>query len=443
MAFRRLAWGVVDQAVSSLSNYAVSIYVVHSLGAAQFGAFSLAYITYGFVLNGSRGLSTDPLMIRFSGSKVPEWRHAVTGSTGTALVFGTIAGVIAVAVGVLSGGPIGGAYLGLGLTLPVLMLQDCWRFAFFTAGRGYHAFINDTIWAVTLIPALILLRTNGYGNVFWFTFAWGGTAGIAAIAGVFQARLLPRPFQAAEWLKRHGDIGVRYLAAGLLSNVSYQVRGYGIGAIIGLAVVGYVQASVTLMGPMTILFLGMSLVTLPEAARVRRNSPEKLPQFCMLVSGGLSFAALAWGAVLLIAVPHGLGNSLLGPAMWPKAYVLILPQLAFVLSQAVATGAGTGIGALGAAKRNLKITILITVLTSICTLVGAFLFGGIGAILGMAGASWVGTILTWGQYRKAMQESESMQTLGRRRGGRHRRVRRRQFVPARWAERGPSRLENH
>ncbi|MBO0825158.1 MAG: hypothetical protein J2P27_15105, partial [Actinobacteria bacterium] len=81
-AFRRLGWGVADQAVSSLTNFAVSVYVVHSLGATQFGAFSLAYVTYGFVLNASRGLSTDPLMVRFSGASVRAWRRGVADCTG-------------------------------------------------------------------------------------------------------------------------------------------------------------------------------------------------------------------------------------------------------------------------------------------------------------------------------------------------------------------------
>jgi hypothetical protein len=43
---RRLSWGVADQAVSSLTNFAVTIYVARMLGATQFGAFSLAYVTY-------------------------------------------------------------------------------------------------------------------------------------------------------------------------------------------------------------------------------------------------------------------------------------------------------------------------------------------------------------------------------------------------------------
>jgi O-antigen/teichoic acid export membrane protein len=70
-AVRRIGWGVADQAVSSLTNFAVSIYVARTLGAEKFGAFSLAYVTYAFALNASRGLGTDPLMVRFSGTDVP------------------------------------------------------------------------------------------------------------------------------------------------------------------------------------------------------------------------------------------------------------------------------------------------------------------------------------------------------------------------------------
>src|SRR5579859_5874480 len=70
---QRLSWGVADQAVSSLTNFAVSIYVARVLGATELGAFSLAYVTYGFMLNASRGLATDPLLVRFSGAEVPVW----------------------------------------------------------------------------------------------------------------------------------------------------------------------------------------------------------------------------------------------------------------------------------------------------------------------------------------------------------------------------------
>src|SRR6202007_462391 len=102
--------------------YAVSIYVVHALGAVQFGAFSLAYVTYGFALNASRGLATDPLMVRFSGTELPAWRRAVAGCTGTAVVVGLATGACVVAAAAALTGAAGAAFLALGLTLPGLLL---------------------------------------------------------------------------------------------------------------------------------------------------------------------------------------------------------------------------------------------------------------------------------------------------------------------------------
>ena len=62
------------------------------------------------------------------------------------------------------------------------------------------------------------------------------------------------------------------------------------------------------MGPIMVVFMGMGLVDLPEAARVLRRSPRHLQLFCFLVGSGLSVAAVAWGAVLLVASRGGSGT---------------------------------------------------------------------------------------------------------------------------------------
>ena len=80
--------------MSSITNFAVNIYIARTLGAVQYGAFSLAYVTYGFALNASRGLATDPLLVRFSGTDVPTWRRAVANCTGTAATVGLVAGAL-------------------------------------------------------------------------------------------------------------------------------------------------------------------------------------------------------------------------------------------------------------------------------------------------------------------------------------------------------------
>ena len=77
---RRLSWGVADQALSSLTNFAVAILVARSLGTEELGAFSIAFATYLIAVNASRGLATDPLVVRYSHA----WPRMSGPSTGHA-----------------------------------------------------------------------------------------------------------------------------------------------------------------------------------------------------------------------------------------------------------------------------------------------------------------------------------------------------------------------
>ena len=420
---RRLSWGVADQAVSSLANAAVGLYIVRTLGATQFGAFSLAYVTFGFALNASRGLSTDPLLIRFSGVEKAAWRRAVASSTGTSILVGLAGGAVLLVVAALLGGTTGTAFLALGLTMPILMLQDSWRFSFFALGRGSQAFLNDLLCAVALFPALVTLQVTGHANVFSFVLAWGGTAGVGALLGPVQAKVLPRMSGAWEWLSGHRDLGPRYLIEGTSGSAALQLRAYGIGLLLGLASIGYVQAAGTLMGPITILFLGMSLVTIPEAARVLRRSPRRLPLFCLLVSAGEAGAAAAWGTVLLLTVPRGLGTFLLGP-VWRPAYPLLLPTTLEVIAIGIVGGAGVGLRALGASRRSLPVAVFSAAAFVACALTGAALGGTLGAVWGTVISSWLAVALTWRQLGVAMRESDQVPPthgfLSTRRPGRHR-----------------------
>jgi O-antigen/teichoic acid export membrane protein len=416
---RRLGWGAADQAMSSLTNFLLSVYVARTLGAAAFGAFSLAYVTYAFALNASRGLATDPFVVRFSGTDLPTWRRAVARCTGTALVVGLATGACAIAAGRLLGGTAGLGFLALGLTLPALLLQDSWRYSFFAQGRGYHAFINDTVWAAALIPALAFLRITGHANVFWLVFAWGASAAAGAAIGPLQARVVPNPAGAWEWLSRHRDLATRYLAEGSASNASNQLRTYGFDLILGLAAVGYIQAAITLMGPFRIIFLGMGLFMVPEAVSLLRRSSRHMSLFCLAVSSGLALLGLACGMVLLVALPRGLGQLMLG-GIWRPAYPLVLPTTLWVMGTGALSGPLVGLHALAAARRSLRVTLVISALGLACSLTGARTAGTAGAMWGSAAASWIGVLMSWDQLRKALHErADSAARAGRHRRPRH------------------------
>jgi O-antigen/teichoic acid export membrane protein len=405
-AVRRIGWGIADQAVSTLTNFAVSIYVARALGAEQFGAFGVAYVTYAFALNASRGLASSPMVIRFSGTDDRRWRRATASCTGTATLVGLLSGAFVLGATPLLGGAVRPAILALGLTLPGLLLQDSWRFSFFAAGRGGHAFLNDLIWGLTLIPAVALLARTGHASVFWFVLAWGATAGIGAAVGPLQARVAPRMSDGWNWLRTHRDLGPRYLAEGLSSAGASQARTYGIGLILSLTAVGYIQAVTTEMGPVTVLYAAIGLVAIPEASRVVRRSPRRLSLFCVLVSVAMVVAALGWGLVLLIALPAGLGKLLLGH-IWRPAYPLLVPQILWVTAGGASGGAGAGIHALGGVRRALRVMVISSVLCVVLTLLGALAGGARWALIGAALSAWIIVPLMWQQLHAAKREYDN------------------------------------
>ena len=410
---RRLGWGVADQAVSSLTNFALVLYVAHRVGAAQFGAFSLAYVTYSFALTASRGLASDPLMVRFSGVDLQTWRRAVGSCTGTASVVGAATGacVLVVATTVL-GGATKFAFLALGLTLPALLLQDSWRFSFFALGRGRQAFLNDLVWAVALIPALFFLRATKAQNVFWFVLAWGAGAAVAAGVGLLQARVVPRLSDVTKWLSQHRDLGYRYLAENTTNSGASQLLMYSLSLILGLSAVGYIQAANTLIGPFMVLFMGTTMIGIPEAARILRRSPERLLQFCLVVSSGLVVAAVAWGAVLLVALPKGLGTLMVGP-IWRPTYPLMMASVLWAVGTATWAGGVMGLRALAAARRSLRAMFFASAAYLAFGLIGALSGGVLWAVRGLAISAWFGAVLWWWQLHQAMRESATARVRGR------------------------------
>lgn len=404
----RLGWGLADQAVSSLTNFAVVLLAIRTVGSAQFGAFSLAYVTYGFALSASRGLVTGPLQVRFTGTDLPTWRRAAAQCTGTAAVAGLVAGTGLLAAALLLAGTAKAAFIALGLTLPGLLLQDSWRYAFFALGRGSQAFLNDTIWAVALIPALGLLRATGHQAVFWFILAWGAAAAVAAAAGAWQAGVVPRLSLAWEWVRQHRDLGFRYLVESMSINGTTQLRTYAVGIVVGLSAVGYLQAANTLMGPFMVIYLGMTLVTVPEAVRAMHRSPRHLRLFCLLAGVGLAVMCLAWGVMLLAALPRGLGGWLLGP-IWRSAYPLVLPLTISIMGGCIDSGATSGLHALGAARRSLRAGLIGSAIYLVCTVAGTIAGGVLGTVWGLAIGTWIGALVWWGEMRAALREFNAAQ----------------------------------
>ncbi|WP_427894830.1 hypothetical protein ACQHIV_15335 [Kribbella sp. GL6] len=397
----RATWGLADQGLSSLSNLAVGVVVARSSTVADFGIYALAFGGYTIALNVSRAVSTEPLAVRYSGTRTPAWQRAVRASTATAVLCGLLAMLVGLAIAAFPGVPSKGVLLAFALTMPGLLLQDAWRWAFFVVGEGQKAFINDLIWLLAMLAIFAALYLTGTTSAFTLTFAWGLGAVIAATAGRFQAGVAPRRQLIREWVQRNWDLSPKYVGEMLAVSGTIQVYMLGITAAAGLVATAGIRGAQVLLGPVNVLNQGIRMISVPEAARALKHSYRRLWLVGLAISFGVGAGALAWGAVFLL-LPAVVGRELLGPGVWTQAHTVLIPVILLQALGASNAGAFAILRALTAATRGLRVRLISSVILIVCGISGAYLWGPKGAAWGLAGASFATLLLWWNEAHRAI-----------------------------------------
>ncbi len=353
---RRAGWGLGDQALSSLTNFALGVLIARTVGVEEFGAFSLAFASYTLVLSICRAYPMEPLPIRYSGASEERFRYGVGASVGSVLAISLACSVVLAAIGLVTGGAVQEALLALALTLPGLLVQDAWRSAFFAWRRGRSAFLNDLLWAVVMFPALALVIHSGDHSIFCPTLVWGGSATVAALAGILQSRIIPLPLRTRAWWREHIDLGPRFVIEVIARTAGDQLSTYGIGAAAGLAAVGALRAAGLIVGPVQVLFLGIGLIAVPEGVRALSRSLGHLYRLAIVISLVLTLFCALWGAFALL-LPTSLGEALLG-STWDPARAVLLPTIVAQIGAVLTSGPGMGLRTLAAARRSLRASVI-------------------------------------------------------------------------------------
>ncbi len=403
---RRAGWGVADQALSSLTNFALSVLVARSVGPTGFGSFTLVFAIYITALGISRAIASEPLLVHYSAVPTELWRTGTARATGTALLIGVSLGLACLISGGLTTGPLGRSFIVLGLTLPGLLVQDCWRYAFFARGRGFSAFANDLVAALALLPVVLLLLRRGGDSVTWLALlGWGGAATVAALIGVSQAGVVPAPHRARSWWADERSLIPRFLGEYVAIGGASQMVVYVIGAIAGLAALGAFRAAYLVFGPIQVFYMGISAVAVPELVRALRDSPSRLLGTSRLLSLALMGIVLLWGAFIFL-VPTPLGVAILGP-MWHGVRPMSGGVMAGWIGTALIAGAAGGLRALAAAKQGLGVRILGSVAAIGGGTIGVLLHGATGAIWGLAVAGWLEAGAWWWQYLRTLRAART------------------------------------
>ena len=280
------------------------------------------------------------------------------------------------------------------------------RFASFAAGRPFLAFVNDLVWAVLQTTAAAVLLVTDNASVGAASLAFGGTATVAALVGWVQLRVLPAPGRVRHWLVTQRALAVRYAIENTSISGARQLRMSLLGVIAGLAAVGQVRGAEILMGPFMVVLMGVAQVAVPEGVRVLQRSSRGIIRFSLLLGSVQAVAAALWAALMLVLVPRGLGELLLGE-LEAGAYAVLLPVAVNMVVGCFENGAQTGVRALGASRHSLAAQLANASLYLVGGVGGALLDGASGSCWGVAAATTVATGIWWRRLFRALHEHEA------------------------------------
>lgn len=403
-AMRKAGWNLGDQILSAASNVILSIIVARSVDAPTFGAFSVAFVTFGIGIALNRSVVGQPLQIRYAAAQPDAQRVAIRRAHGLAVVLALALAAVCAAATLFSSGALSAALLALAVCLPGLLLQDSQRLAFFAIGKAWGAVVIDTIWTVTQFGVLAALIVAGRTSVHELILAWGASAALAAIVGMTMLRAVPQLGAAFGWLREVRDL-VRYLLAEYFLGLgASQFSILFVGGIASQQAVGSLRAAQTLLGPLNVLGGACFNFTVPEIARRTHLTSAQRLLAGHAVSGVMGSATIVYVTALLL-IPDSLGEQLFGDS-WAGAAGVLVPLGISALFSALANGLAGVLYGLGRADATFRINLSKTPVIVIAVLGGAYLGDAVGAAWGMALAEAFVLPFWYRAFRRAAKNSQ-------------------------------------
>ncbi|MCK9895607.1 hypothetical protein MXD60_13555 [Frankia sp. AgB32] len=400
-------WTMADQAVSSATNAAISFLIAHQVTDVEYGAFGVSYTLFALVIGLSRGATCMPLSMFYSGRSKSQFRAAASATTGSSLVFGIAVGAVFVLAGLGIGGSVGSALLAMGAVLPGLLLQDAWRFVFFAMGRPVGALINDLVWAAVQVLGIWLLVHRGVTQSSPLVLAWGASAMVAAFVGVVQAGFWPAPGATRRWLaENRTDAG--YLAAEFLTvQGALQTSMLAIGAVGSLSTIGALQGARTLLGPTTVVGVGVVSFALPEFSKRTSMDRRARERAAWALSGVVVGVGAAWSLIFYL-LPERYGHALLGDS-WDGVKAILGLSILHYLAAGAPVGPACMIYALGKTKTTFRINAAFAPVLLAFPVIGAVVGEARGAVIGFNIAFWALVPVWFVLLRRLAQQHDEEQ----------------------------------
>jgi O-antigen/teichoic acid export membrane protein len=303
---RHLQWAMSDQGMVSAINFLTGLLLARFLGPAEFGRFTLAWMSVEFLLSAQQSLIVLPMM-SFAPKKELNQRPVYFGSVVSCqAVFSTVSLTLFIfaVFGINAVKPEWGLeVLIIPLVIVALMaqLQNFTRRYLFTCNRGLAATIVDLVrygGQIAILLPLLMVTQMDAADCLWIIAITSATS--ALIGSFMLERLRWNADVFRQTAHQHWEFAKWLLSSELCRWASSNLFVVVAGILLGAAAVGVIRAAQNLVGLCHILSLGLENVIPAQAAR--KFAVEGEPALVHLLQRVAIFGSLAIGGIGVVAV---------------------------------------------------------------------------------------------------------------------------------------------
>jgi O-antigen/teichoic acid export membrane protein len=398
---RRGLAAAADQALSSGTNVLTLLVAARALAPDRFGAVVVALGVGMIAVVAQRALVGDTLLACAAAVPEPVRRRMTRDALATAAAIGLVGAAVGVGVGVLPY-PVTAEVGWMAIWLPVVCLQDAYRYAFFCARRPGLALRSDLGWAIVQGAVLLAVLPEGPVATPVFLAAWGAGGVGGALVGAALARLGPFGGRPGRWLRQTRRLSGWFAGQTLVAQSHSQLVVFVVGGTLGTAAVGGLRAiQLVLMLPAQSLLLAAQSLIVPALAGLAasgdhagiRRTVTRLAGWFTVTAAGLAGLAVAVRVPLV---------ELAFTASFREYADLLIPLAAATVCYAARTPYTAACRGLRNARGIFLVQAAFTVATVPAVWLGALIWGVSGSAWGLAAGSGVLLVSAVHTYRRSL-----------------------------------------
>lgn len=382
--------GAVDQALLSLCNFSVGIYLINNASKVTYGLYVLGFALLLFCIGVHNALITTQMTVLHA--KKCDARHSFCSALASGQ-YGIFLPMIALAIISVASmeyldwltQDISNIVITALAAMLGVMSREFARSHFFVNRRPGAVLVIDIIYIVAVVAGIAVAGTLFRDTLGLFTIATLGAASIiSGLAGLAIARLRPTVSMSAVSgaLRSAWPQGKWALIGVIVTTIQGQSYVYLLTAIGGPEQTADVNAAILLMMPISLLTVSTARILLPRWSTLRANSDHnRIVESARLVIAALIVVISIYTA--MIAFAHKYITGLMLTQEYSVGPTMIILCGAVFLAQAIRSNFSL---VLQAYERFRVVTVMSSVAAVAVVLAGVVLisaFGGIGSLMAM------------------------------------------------------------